>query len=172
MSRVRTFFVEEATECLHEIETELADPSPSTEALYAAVRRLRGSAQMARFGSVAEDVRPLEEALRRVTHGEMAWDDHLASRVEEEAESLARAVDAVREGSIEPDEKEPPMEEQQPERGGVEEVVPAEELEYRGRAALDRAQSLRLPLEEAIVSGDPPGPILDELFDLIRLGRK
>lgn len=172
MNRVRTFFVEEATECLAEIEEELADPSPDTEALYGAVRRLRGSAQVARFGSLAEDAGPIEEVLRRVAHGEMAWDDHLATRVEEEAASLAKAVEAVREGTIEQDEKEPPMDEQEPETGGIDEVVPAEALEYRGSGALDRAESLRSALEEALVGGTPPGPILDELFDLIRLGKK
>ena len=172
MNRVRTFFLEEATECLHEIEAELADPSPSTETLYAAVRRLRGSAQMARYGSLAEDAWPLEEVLRRVSHGEMAWDDKLETRVQEETASLARAVDAVREGSIEQDEKEPLMEEQAPEADDAETIVPVEELEYSGRTALDRAESLRSPLEDAIVNGDPAGPVLDELFDLIRLGRK
>ncbi|MGK7313610.1 MAG: Hpt domain-containing protein [Candidatus Longimicrobiales bacterium M2_2A_002] len=172
MNRVRTFFVEEARECLHEIEAELADPSPSTEALYAAVRRLRGSAQMARYGSLAEDAWPLEEVLRRVSHGEMAWDEKLETRVQEETASLARAVDAVREGSTAQDDKEPLMEGQAPDTAGADAIVPLEELEYSGRTALDRAESLRSPVEDAIVNGDPPGPILDELFDLIRLGRK
>ncbi|NIY07883.1 MAG: hypothetical protein GWN02_06210, partial [Gemmatimonadetes bacterium] len=58
---------------------------------------------------------------------------------------------------------------QAPEADDAETIVPVEELEYSGRTALDRAESLRSPLEDAIVNGDPPGPILDELFDLIRL---
>jgi hypothetical protein len=49
--------------------------------------------------------------------------------------------------------------------------VPIEALEYAPDAALERALELREPLEMAIVADDPAGPILDELFDLIRLGR-
>ena len=49
-------------------------------------------------------------------------------------------------------------------------VVRIEEIEYDGRAALERALELRPALEDAIVSESPAGPILDELFDLIRLG--
>ena len=50
-----------------------------------------------------------------------------------------------------------------------ERVVAIETLEYEPDAALDRARSLRRPLEQAIDAGHPTGPILDELFDLIRL---
>ena len=55
---------------------------------------------------------------------------------------------------------------------GTMEVVPIERLEYRGPEALERAETLRLPLENALITGEAPGPIIDELFDLIRLGRK
>jgi hypothetical protein len=51
------------------------------------------------------------------------------------------------------------------------EIVDIGTLEYAGEAAVDRALALREPLEDAIVSEEPPGPILDELFDLIRLAR-
>ena len=63
-------------------------------------------------------------------------------------------------------------ESKQQEAMATERVVPIEDLEYRGRAALRRAEALRIPLEDAIDAGDPPGPIIDELFDLIRLGTK
>lgn len=68
---------------------------------------------------------------------------------------------------------EPPMDEaKQQEAIGTERVVPIADLEYRGRAALERAGTLRIPLEDTLMAGQPPGPILDELFDLIRLGTK
>jgi hypothetical protein len=48
--------------------------------------------------------------------------------------------------------------------------VPIDELEYAGRAALERALELRVALEDAIVAEEPVGGIIEELFDLIRLG--
>ncbi len=45
-------------------------------------------------------------------------------------------------------------------------------LEYAPGPALQRALDLRTALEDALVSDAPVGPILDELFDLIRLGMK
>jgi hypothetical protein len=56
--------------------------------------------------------------------------------------------------------------------GGIGEPVAIESLEYGPEAALSRAVELREPLEMAIVADEPAGPILDELFDLIQLGRK
>ena len=52
---------------------------------------------------------------------------------------------------------------------GSAEIVDLETLEYSAQAALERAASLREPLENAIVSDETPGPILDELFALIEL---
>lgn len=60
------------------------------------------------------------------------------------------------------------MEQNAPEATGP--VVRVADLEYGGRAALERALELRPALENAIVSEAPAGPLLDELFDLIRLG--
>ncbi len=51
-------------------------------------------------------------------------------------------------------------------------MVPVSRLEYAGRAALERALSLRPSLEEGLASEGGVGAILDELFDLIRLGLK
>ena len=169
MSRVRAFFVEEAGECLEEAGRALAQPAPDVETLYAAVRKLRGSAQVARFGALADRAASLEEALRGVARDGASWDDDLGRRVGEGLDALEQAVDAVRRGRTEPDERESPMDERE-QNGSESDVVGIETLEYRGQDALERAQELREPLEDAIVDGDPPGAIIDEIFDLIRLG--
>lgn len=76
-------------------------------------------------------------------------------------------------GGAEQETREPPMDEpNEYHEPGAEDVVPIESLEYQGDEALERAEALRLPLEDAIIAGEPPGPIIDELFDLIRLGRQ
>ena len=111
------------------------------------------------------------QTVKAAAHGERPWDAELTDRVRDGTRSLARGVDAVREGRLQQDEREPPMEEQEREET-VGEVVAIETLEYRGAAALERARALREPLEDVILEGDPPGAILDELFDLIRLGEK
>lgn len=49
--------------------------------------------------------------------------------------------------------------------------VPIEELCYRGDGALRRALELRRPLEEALAAGREAGGLVQEIFDLIRLGR-
>lgn len=172
MNRVRAFFAEEAAECLNALAAELADPDPDPAAVHGAVRQLRGSAQVARFGAVADAARSLEEALKPAARGEAPWDEGLARRAAEDAATLARAVEAVREGRMEQDERESSMDEQARNEAAADEVVPIEMLEYEGTAALERARTLREPLEEAIIAGDPPGEIMDELFDLIRLGTK
>jgi len=172
MSRVRAFFVEEATVCLAAVEEALAGASPDPAAVHRAIRRLRGNAQVARFGALAREARSLEESLKPVACGELSWGDALARQVGDAVPRLARAVDAVREGRMEPDEREPLMDEQEPTGMETDEVVAIDTLEYRGPVALERARALREPLEEAIMAGDPPGAILDELFDLIRLGTK
>lgn len=51
-------------------------------------------------------------------------------------------------------------------------VVPIQTLEYGGRAALARALELRKALEEALAAGRDATPLLEELFDLIRLGMR
>lgn len=50
--------------------------------------------------------------------------------------------------------------------------IAIEELEYTSEAALARALELRTPLEDGIVAEETVGPILDEIFDLIRLGMR
>jgi hypothetical protein len=46
-------------------------------------------------------------------------------------------------------------------------IVPIQELLYRGRAAVERAHSLRDALRNR--SGSPPQEIIDELYDLLDL---
>ncbi|HUH12835.1 MAG TPA: hypothetical protein VMK65_06975 [Longimicrobiales bacterium] len=49
-------------------------------------------------------------------------------------------------------------------------LIPIEELCYSGEAALQRALDLRTDIERVLDQGAPAGPLLDEVFDLIRLG--
>ena len=70
-----------------------------------------------------------------------------------------------------PDEVETSMDEEREGAVGSAEVVDLATLEYTAERALERALALREPLEDAIVSDDRPGPILDELFALIELAR-
>lgn len=186
MSRVRAFFLREAGECLSDMASELERTSLDVTALHRAVRRFRGSAQMARFGALAEAARALETRLRgplgHAVSGETSDAGGRASGSQEELrreawgvlESLERGVEAVREGRLEEDPRmEVGMEQQGGDESGDElNVVPIGALEYRGEAALERALELREALEEAIVGETPTGPILDELFDLVRLGSK
>lgn len=172
MNRVRAHFVEEAAECLDALEAELSRSDPDPAELHRSMRQLRGSAQVARYGELAAEARTLETALKPVSGGDAPLAPELVDRLRDGMETLARAVDAVREGRMEQDEREPPMDEQERSEPAAEEVVAIETLEYEGRAALERAGALREPLEAAITAGDPPGAILDELFDLIRLGTK
>lgn len=167
MNRVRAFFVEEADQCLDAIDAELSG-RPDPGALYRSIRLLRGSAQVARFGALAREAGSLESAVKPAARGERPWDEALERRVRQASVALAERVDAVREGRTEQDEREP-MEEKAHENGA--DTVPVETLEYRGEAALQRALALREPLEKAVSDGDP-GAVLDELFDLIRLGTK
>lgn len=175
MSRVRAFFLREGAECLAGIREEVGKPVMDVAAVYRSIRRFRGSAQMARLGALADRALRLEERLRPSQAGSSAMpvaDDPLRREVGEVLESLEIDMEAVREGRFEEDPRmEAGMQEQ--EAGGTEgrNVVPIDTLEYRGSAALDRALELRAALETAIVQDQPAGPILDELFDLIRLAR-
>lgn len=170
MNRVRAFFIEEATECLEAARRELSEPAADPARLLAPVRRLRGSAQLARFGELAREARGLEDRLRDLSsqRGAAGWSDE---EVAAELEALERSLRAVRLGEIEQD-TEPENRMDGEAGGGGQGTVEVEELEYRGRAALDRALQLREALEDAVVTDQPVGPILDELFDLIRLGMR
>lgn len=172
MSRVRSFFLREADECLATLRAEMERQAMDVATMYGAVRHFRGSAQMARFGALARTARMLERRLR--PGGGAGPRDELRAEVARVLESLHDGVEAVREGLLEEDPRmEAGMGEQEEvEPAGDRVVVPIETLEYRGRQALERALSLREPLEDAIVSADSVGPVLDELFDLIRLGAK
>lgn len=171
MSRVRTFFVEEAGECLTDLRAELKREAPDPVALHRAARQLRGSAQLARFGAVAGEAGALEADLKEsVATG---WKPGHAAAVEAALEVLEAKVAAVRDGRVEPDEREPMSDEHVQDAGSTAtDPMPLEELEYQGEAALARALDLREPLEKAIAGGEPSNTLVDELFDLIRLGTK
>lgn len=133
---------------------------------------LRGSAQMARFGRIERGALELESRLKPLIPAG-TLDSAALAGVREQVAVLGGEVDAVREGRVEQDARSGAAMDEQPRGGGeVEEVVEIGTLEYAREAALDRALELREPLEDAIVSENAPGPLLDELFDLIRLGRK
>lgn len=167
MSRVRAFFLEEATDCLRTARAELRREEPDRAVIYRAVRRVRGSAQLARCGAVARQAAALEARIR--PRGEdSGWSPALAALAERGLTGLEAAVDAVRSGRTE-SEKE--TERTMDAEGGEEAVVGVQELEYRGEAALDRALELRRPIEDAIARKADAQPLLEELFDLIRLGR-
>ncbi len=51
----------------------------------------------------------------------------------------------------------------------IDEIVPIDELFYRGRAALDRAMLVRDAIKRA--GSPPPQNLLDELYDLVELAR-
>lgn len=171
MSRARAFFVEEARECLATARAELAADIPSPAGLHAAVRRLRGSAQLARFGQPAAVAGALEARLKPVARGQAGWTEELADTARAAFDRLDALVDAIEAGRVPQDSRSDVRMDMQ-DRVGQEEWVDVAELEYSGEAALDRALELREALENAIVAEEPTGSILDELFDLIRLGRR
>lgn len=170
MNRIRDFFIREATESLGIMRWALDGPHPDVAALHGAVRRLRGSAQLARFGAIAERAGRFEDELKPMARAGTASPEAVRVAAMEEVDALERALAAVRAGTMEQDSKsERPMEAN---RVGEAEEVGIDALEYAGRSALERARELRTALEDAVVTDTPVGPILDELFDLIDLGMK
>lgn len=168
MSRVRAFFLEEAAECLATLKASMPAGGAEAGAWHGAARRLRGSAQVARYGPVAAAAGRLERRLKRLAGEPGPWTDAEAAAVAHEVGVVEAVVRGVEEGRIRPDERMEDRMEQNEDTAAIE--VAIEELEYRGTAALDRAMDLRGALEDAIVEAQPIGPIMDELFDLIRLG--
>ena len=166
MTRVRAFFLEEATECLRIAREEMSREIPDRWVVYRSIRRLRGSAQLARYGEVARRAAALESRTRPGDGGE-EWSAELAAAMAAELTVLDEAVETVRRGEVEPGEETDRNMEADANAGGV---VGIEELEYRGSAALERALELRPALEDTIIAEAPVGPLLDELFDLIRMG--
>lgn len=170
MNRVRAFFIEEATECLQAAGRELASSSPDPSRLHSAIRRLRGSAQLARFGDFARQAGALERRLRELPRSGHPSPESRRG-VAAEVAALEQSLRAVRLGETEQD-TEPENRMDGEARAGSGGTVEIEELEYHGRGALERALQLREALEDAVVTDQPVGPVLDELFDLIRLGMR
>jgi chemotaxis protein histidine kinase CheA len=172
MSRVRDFFLEEAEQSLAVLRDEGLVEAGAAAPLHAAARRLRGNAQVARYGGVAALAYPIERRLKRLERGEEPWAHETRRILDEEVAALADAVQSVREGRVERESmRERAMEDprENPD-AGQEPEVSVHDLEYRGVAALRRATDLRKPLEEALAESRDVAPILDELFDLIGLG--
>jgi HPt (histidine-containing phosphotransfer) domain-containing protein len=166
MSRVRAFFLEEAAECLETLRSARRGPADPPR-LYAAARRLRGNAQLARYRSLAELAGRVEARLKPLARGGESWGEQVAGDLAADLDELERSVQAVRAGRTHQDVRKDMPDD--PEADSAAEV-PIEELEYSAGDALARALELRAALEDGIVAGDPVGPILDELFDLVRLG--
>jgi chemotaxis protein histidine kinase CheA len=171
MNRVRAFFLEEAAQCLSELRRPPAGVVPGDLArLHAAARRLRGSAQLARYAPVAAVAGPLERRLRQLARGEGAWNDDVAAEVARAIDTVVDAVQDVREGRTEQGASRNMTEQRQGQPDIPE--VPIARLQYDRDAALARALDLRTPLEDAMATHGPVDAILDELFDLVRLGMK
>jgi HPt (histidine-containing phosphotransfer) domain-containing protein len=137
--------------------------------LHAAARLLRGSAQLARYGAVAAVAQRLERQLKRQVEAG-TWGATETAAFREGVAAVAAAVQAAMDGTIPQDMRTTMSTESQ---GGDDAVeIAIEELEYAPKAALERALELRAPLEDGIVAEDTVGPILDEIFDLIRLGMR
>lgn len=168
MNRTRAFFLEEATECLAAARAELDRAAPDPAAVHRAVRRLRGTAQVARFTGIATRAASLEGRVRDAP-GAAGWSPDARRAAAEALRWLESAVAGVRSGEVEPEIQ---GDEQMDGEARVEGDVGIEDLEYRGRAALERAMQLREVIEEATMTGASVTPLLDELFDLIRLGMR
>lgn len=168
MNRTRAFFLEEATECLVAARAELEREEPDPAAVHRAVRRLRGTAQVARFTGIATRAASLEGRLRDAP-GAAEWPPDVRRATAEALRWLESALAEVRSGEVEPEIR---GDEQMDGEAREEGDVGIEDLEYRGRAALERAMQLREVIEEATVTGASVAPLLDELFDLIRLGMR
>lgn len=167
MNRARAFFVEEATECLVAARSELEREVPDPAVVHRAVRRLRGSAQVARLTGIATRAASLEERLRHATDSASGWSPDLGSAAARAIRWLESALEDVRSGELEPQNR---GDDQMEVEASAEGEVGIEELEYRGEAALERAVQLRPAIEHAATMGASLAPLLDELFDLIRLG--
>lgn len=168
MSAAVAFFLAEADDCLDALRRELSRERSDPATLYFAARRLRGSAQLARLGALADTAWDLEGRLRTVARGSGSWTPALEREVHTGFQVLVHRVDRVRTRGTEHMTESMMVEE----RRAGDEIVPIETIEYDRRAALERALALRKPLEEALSSNKSPSPILEELFDLIRLAAK
>lgn len=171
MSRTRAFFLEEATQCLRVARTAIEGDAPDRGTAHRAVRRLRGSAQVARLPDIARRAASLEARLRGADReGGGEWSDTRAA-AQDGLQSLEAALEAVRSGDAETSNEGKQRMDGEVRADGV---VGMDELEYRGRAALERALELRAAIEDEAAGGQAASmaPLLDELFDLIRLGMK
>lgn len=167
MNATRAFFMEEATECLEAARSALERDDPDPAALHRAIRRLRGAAQVSRMTGIASTATSLEERLRSATASAGGLSADLGAAAARSLGRLESALERVRSGETEPENRGDGQMD-----GEVEGGVDIEELEYRGQAALERAMQLRPAIEGATSTDAALAPLLAELFDLIRLGMK
>lgn len=198
--RLNEYLVREASDYLDQLSRLLEEAAPADpEHLLRLARGARGSAQLAGAETLASVAARLEDTARAVVSGSVAWSEELralALHTTRDLQLLLRALNrwgpaedarlrAALERWSDPNPEEPvtelvpiqslyfddtgPHVLSAPRRAAA--LVPIESLLLRGDAALREALALRGRLESLLPAGaDGARPLLDELFDLVRLG--
>jgi HPt (histidine-containing phosphotransfer) domain-containing protein len=179
--RLNEFLASEAGDYLDRLSRLLAGTaSPERDELLRLARGIRGSARMAGAGPVADAAERLEREIAGMPATGAAVTAEArggALRAIADLERLLypREDDIVPISSLFCDDEGPhvigePAPAADDDAGAV---VPVEELQFSGDAALTRALELRPALDSALAgaSGPDPGALIDEIFDLIALGR-
>lgn len=173
--RLNDFLATEAGDYLDRLSRLLAGTaSPRPDELLRLARGIRGSARMAGAGPVADAAERLEREIAGMR-------DTGAALTAEARGGALRAV-AELERLLYPGDEDGVVpisslffDDEGPHVLGDEAaaIVPIEELQYAGDAALVRALDLRPVLDSSLAgaSGADSRALLDEIFDLIALGR-
>lgn len=185
--KLNDFLAREAGEYLERVSRLLtASGAPDPGELLRLARGVRGSAQMAGAGEIAALAERLEREAREMAGGAAAWSEEARERclrLAAEMESLLHLPNenVIPISDLFYDDDLPQLGETAapgPSRasaaGGADaSVMPVDDLLYSGESALAAAWRLRRPLEDAVAAGDRDrsSALLDELFDLIDLGR-
>lgn len=195
--RLSEYLMHESGDYLAQLETLLAQPGvPDAGELLRLARGVRGSAQMAGAETIASVAERLEDAARSVVSRHVVWSEEvrqIAAQTVRDLQILGRALNrwgpseearvrtaierwddleneggaAVPIASLFHDDDGPHVLSASPPEEGF---VPVETLLLRGDAALREALALRAGVEGALHRPDELRPLLQELFDLIRLG--
>lgn len=190
--RLNEYFTQEAGEYLDQLARLLREEgAPDPQALLRLARGVRGSAQMAGAETIAAVAERLEDAARSVASNVVVWSEEvrgLAADTVRDIQILIRALNRwgpdeearVRSAMDRWHELEPEevvaveslfYDDAGPHVLSEPEVVPIESLLLRGPAALREALRLRPALEQlAVGAGSEARELVDELFDLVRLG--
>lgn len=192
--RLNEYFTQEAGEYLDQLAALLSDPGiPEPQQLLRLAHGVRGSAQMAGAETIAGVAERLEDAARSVVSNNVIWSEEvrrLAADTVRDLQILIRALNRwgpseearVRTAidrwhELEPEDAVPIESLFYDDDGphvlsagdGEDAVVPVESLLLRGDEALREALRLRPELERAL-AGSEARELLEELFDLVRLG--